>query len=182
MRIVSWRSGIVGVVVSCALACLGCGAAADTSGLSSRDWKVFTDHDFGISIRYPGKWHVTHDSLTDVVWPPQILAVASYPLSQVKPDPDCAPITAGRAMPEDGAFIYVFEMTGAPLLSDASLDEFPPRPEHFTLGKPVNYECFGLTHRVGFRERDRLFQSIVALGSKTSAETQETAVQVLRPA
>jgi hypothetical protein len=113
------------------------------------------------------------------VWPAEILAVSSFPLAQVKPDPNCAPVTARSAMPEDGVFIYVFENAGAPSLEDASPKEFPPRSEHFTLEKPVNYECFGMSHRVGFRERDRLFQAMVAFGPKTGATMREAVLEVL---
>lgn len=173
--------------VLCALACSACGVGA-TASPASGDWKVFTNADFGISIRYPADWHVTHDSLTEVVWPPEILAVSSFPLAQAKPDPNCAPVTARSAVPEDGVFIFVFENTGDPLLEDASLQEFPRRPEHFTLEKPVDYECFGISHRLGFRERERLFQAMVAFGPKTGAKTRETvldvldSIEVLRPA
>jgi len=164
----------------CALACSGCGAG-DTAiaGPTSGNWKVFANAGFGISIRYPADWHVTHDSLTEVVWPPEILAVSSFPLAQTEPDPNCAPVTARSAMPENGVFIYLFENTGAPSLKDASLKEFPSRSERFTLDKPVNYECFGMSHRVAFRERDRLFQAMVAFGPKTGAEMRETVLEVL---
>ena len=171
----SWRSGAACVSVLCALACSGCGAGDTTiAGPASGDWKVFANTGFGISFSYPADWHVTHDSLTEAAWPPEILAVSSYPLAQAKPDPNCAPVTPRSAMPEDGAFIYLFDNTGAP-----SLEEFPSRPERFTLEKPVNYDCFGISHRVAFRERGRLFQAMVAFGPKTVAEMQEAVLEVL---
>jgi hypothetical protein len=166
------------VCVLGALACSGCGAGA-TAGATSGDWHVFASADFGISIRYPADWHVAHDSLTGVEWPPDILAVSSFPLAQPRPDPNCAPVTARSAIPEDGVFIYLFENTGAPSLEEASMQEFPSRPEHFTLDKPVHYDCFGISHRVAFRERDRLFQAMVAFGPETGAEMRETVLEVL---
>ncbi len=185
----TWRSGAACVSVLCALVCSGCGAG-DTAvaGPTSGDWKVFANADFGISVRYPADWHVAHDSLTEVAWPPDILAISSFPLAQAKSEPNCAPVIPRSAMPNDGVFIYLFENTGAPPLEDASMQEFPSRPEHLTLEKPVDYDCFGISHRAAFRERDRLFQPMVAFGPKNGAETRETvldvldSIEVLRPA
>ncbi|MBA2569196.1 MAG: hypothetical protein H0V11_07610 [Actinobacteria bacterium] len=156
----------------------GCGQSQDAVGPVDRDWPVLANAS-GVSIKYPSDWHSSGDPLTKVIWPPGIFAVASYPLAQARPDPECAPVTAREAMPRHGAFIYVFEMTGAPAMDSASADEFPRRPEHFELGRAERYECFGSAYAVNFREEDRSFQAMVALGPDAPERTRKIVLAVL---
>ena len=53
----------------------------------------------GLAVTYPGSWQATGLSLTAVVWPADRLAVASYPLPEGGPDPDCYPEAALSALP-----------------------------------------------------------------------------------
>lgn len=159
------------VVLAAALALAGC------AGSSARTWQGR-----GVSVRVPAGWHATGARLTPVSWPPQFLAVASYPLPHGDRGADgCEPKAAVDALPADGAFIFGWEYTGFPWSSEraAQRAEFPPRPRHFRLAHLGRDECLDHSYLLRFREAGRYFEVHVLLGRKASAQTRSLALGVL---
>ena len=72
------------------------------------------------------------------------------------------------------ALIYVIEYAG-----DVRKSDFPSRPKQLRLTHFANYECFGRSYRVTFRERGRYFQTQVAFGRAATAATRASALRVL---
>lgn len=100
--------------------------------------------------------------------PSTLFAVASYPIER---GGDCAPTTALEALPADGALAWVIEYR------DTQGNEFPPRPERFSLDPSSlsNYECSGThaTYMFRFQDEGRYFQVHVAFGEQASADLQD---------
>ena len=146
-------------------------------GAGSSKWRTLrTD---GVSVRYPPGWDATSHPLTPVTDPPQVLAVASFPLPRDNSGADgCQPKEALDHLPPTGAFIYGWEYAN-PKLPGLRLRDFPPRPKRFTLTGFAHYECSGLGYMARFREAGRLFQIHVDFGRRASPATRRTALRVL---
>jgi hypothetical protein len=143
------------------------------SGATPPNWLTFrTD---GVSLRYPPGSHVTARRLTGVIWPPQLVAVASYPIRQKNPDAGCGPRRAIAEMPSGGAFVFVMEYTG----SRPKLQDFPPRPKRFRLTGFASYECFGPSYNIRFRQSGRYFQVQVYLGPNARPAVRSSVLLVL---
>jgi hypothetical protein len=183
-RLPYWVHGAAVLGLALVLASTGCGAREASSGAAGGEGAParLMDPDLGISVRYPANWHATTSPLTEVMWPPQRLAVASFPIRQPHPDPNCWPQTAHEAMPPDGAFLFVLEYTtGGPASAGLGegLPEFPPRPDHFQLTDFENFECYRHSYMIRFRDGGRRFQAHVTLGEEATAETRAQALTVL---
>lgn len=172
------RLHVVGIVL--VLLAVSCGGEAVTARDSGEEWHFLRDEQAGISVRYPSGWDATSRPLTEVVSPLHRLAVASFGLAQPEPDPDCSPTTALRSLPQDGAFIVVFESHGS--VDDSSWGkDVPSRPAQFTIDSAsfANYECFGPSYRIMFVEQGRIFQAHVSFGADATPETRARALGVL---
>jgi hypothetical protein len=66
-------------------------------------------------------------------------------------------------------------------LSGIQPRDFPPKPQHFKLPLPRQYECLGVrpSYMFRFRVGDRAFQIGIALGSQASAATRDAALRIL---
>jgi hypothetical protein len=148
------------------------GSLAVATSCSSSNWHTFRAH--GVSVRYPPGWTATSRALTPVTDPPQILAVASYPLPHDNRGADgCSPKEALDRLPADGAFIFGWEF-GA-----AQSPRPPPKPSRFKLTGFARYECLGPSYALHFRESGRWFQIHVALGPRAGAATRATVLRIL---
>jgi hypothetical protein len=107
----------------------------------------------------PPGWHAVDTRPTAVVEPRHALTAASFPLRQTRPDRSCAPETARRQLPRDGAVVVLVEYRDA-------RPKLPPRPKPFRLGRPSNLECFGHGTTVAWTEQGRALQAIVMLGDR----------------
>jgi hypothetical protein len=119
----------------------------------------------------PAGWNDVAPRLTAVGSPAHRLAAATFPLRQTQPDRTCAPDTARRQMPPDGALVVLLES-----LEPAKL---PPRPARFRLGRPVNLECFGRGSTVAWNEQGRALQAVVMYGPGAGAERRRQAQALL---
>jgi len=146
-------------------------------GGSSSEWRTLrTDC---VSIRYPPGWHATKQPLTPVSDPPQVLAVASYPLPRDSSGANgCQPKEALERLPLTGAFIFGWEYAN-PKRPGLRERDFPPRSKRFTLTGFAQYECAGPGCMARFRDAGRLFQIHIAFGRQASAATRRTALRVL---
>ena len=169
-----WR--ITGMAL-CTLALAACG---DEGTHGTRDLVHFEDQAAGISLSYPRGWHQYPRSLTRVAEPTQKLVITSFAVRQGRPDEGCRPKTVIEHMPADGAFIYIFEYRQYAGRT-RQLARFPRRPKHIQLRERtrVEYECFGLSYGVPFRDRGRAFQAHVYLGSQATATTRARVLRTL---
>jgi len=134
-------------------------------------WATFRKD--AVSIRYPPGWHATGRRLTPVSYPWQLFAVASYPFPTDARPNGCRPAgTLARRQPV-GAVIFVIEY------GTGSTRVFPPRPSRFTLSGVRNYECFGRSYLLRFREAGRYFQIQVAFGRRAGAARRATVLRIL---
>ena len=129
----------------------------------------------GVSLQRPRAWHATARPLTPVVYPAQVLAVASFPFPRDPRPNGCSPEGTLARMQPDGALLYVIEYDGGGVRHA----DFPPRPRRLRLVHFARYECFGPSYRVTFRESGRFFQVQVAFGRDAGAAVHATALRVL---
>lgn len=147
--------------------------ALSALAFTGANWHSF--HAQGITVRYPTGWFATARALTPVTAPPQILAVASYPLPRDSSGADgCEPKAALDRMPPTGAFMFGWEY-GRDIYKRA----FPPRPKHFSLKNYASYECMGPSYMLRFRQAGRFFQIHVVLGKRASTARRAAVLRIL---
>jgi hypothetical protein len=112
-----------------------------------------------VRVRYPRGWYGDASAET--------LAVTSYPVHE--------PDQAVRALPSDGAFIYVIDYPAYSVSTRRS----PSRPQRISLTSPGSYDVFGKAYRIEFRDHHHGILAFVALGDHASSEMRATAVTVL---
>ena len=134
-------------------------------------WATFRKD--AISVRYPPGWHATARRLTPVSYPWQVLAVASYPFPKDARPNGCRPAGTLAKRQPSGALIFVIEY------GTGSASAFPPRPPRFKLGGVRNYECFGRSYLLRFRDAGRYFQIHVAFGRRAGAATRAAVIRIL---
>jgi len=96
------------------------------------------------------------------------LAIGTFELERAPPDRNCTPRAAIEALPDDGAFIYVFENRAAP-------DGTP----EVTLGSEVGYECLGRSRMARWRVGDHTLQAHVYFGPRASGRLKDEARSIL---
>ena len=169
----------------CAIAISTAGCATDTP--TSTDTKQTGGGAARVSlgdaistIRLPG-WHITTPRITALGYPAERLLLTSYPARR---GGDCAPDSAARDLPADGALIYAFEYrreVGSPWTGLRRTD-FPPRPAHFALRKRDlgMYECWRVpSYLIRFRSADRPFQVHIALGAHATSARRAQVLEIL---
>src|SRR5712691_9049673 len=82
------------------------------TGASPTKWLSFQTH--GVSVRYPPGWHATARPLTPVTYPPQVLAVASFPFPRESQTigTACGPAGTLAKIPTSGVLVFVIERRG----------------------------------------------------------------------
>ena len=143
------------------------------TGAGPAKWPIFqTD---GVSVRYPSGWHATSRPLTPVTYPPQVLAVASFPLPR-EPQTignNCGPAATLARMPTTGALILVLEHRAIRQVV------FPTRPKRFRLSGFARYECFGPSYLLRFHEAGRSFEIHVVFSPRVGPATRVTVLRIL---
>jgi hypothetical protein len=143
----------------------GCGEAEDESppvapGAASMGESYYASH-HGLRAEIPPGWHVIDESISNVVYPVQILAAASHPLEVRDRDfvtSACAPAAVGR-MPSEGALLQVIEYVPNPRL----VEDGPTRPPSLSYDDAdfASFECAGPSHRFYFVDQGRPIQAHV---------------------
>lgn len=121
----------------------------------------------------PPGWHDVTPNLTAVTEPRHQLAAATFDLQQATPDRTCAPESARRQMPADGALVLLLESR------EARPAKLPPRPHRFRVRRPVNLECFGRGWTVVWTEQDRALQAVVMFGPNAGPARRRQAEALL---
>jgi hypothetical protein len=135
---------------------------------------VFRNRIAGLSFAYPALWSSTRTRLDAITSPPQLVAVASYPLA-VRPSKDSCPHPALARRPADGVFVQLREETNPGIARS-----FPDRPRNFSLPPLGRVECYGPRGaRLRFRQAGRGFYAYISFGPRATASTRRTTLRVL---
>jgi hypothetical protein len=120
----------------------------------------------GLSVRIPPGWQLTRRQVLDVVSPVQRLVVTSFALPRRAPVGGCDPMQAVRHMPHNGAYLFMWEYTGATGLRRRDRLRLPPRPPRFKLSfVPYAPGSGVMLAGTTFREHGRVFQVQLYLGA-----------------
>ena len=113
----------------------------------------------------PVGWHEVDRALTDVTYPDQIYAAATYPIVLRHPPGRCGPPPRVLAeMPRGGALLQVIEYARfAPDGRPIRVPRLPRRPAHFhwSDGTWANFECAGPSFKFDYRQGGRALQAQV---------------------
>jgi hypothetical protein len=125
-------------------------------------WVWHTEQASRVAVQAPKSWTFKSGPM-GLAAPRALFALGTGPIPA---GGDCAPRAAIRALPKDGALLWVLEYTGG-----ENPYEFPPRPARFDLGPLAGpLECVGeRTHLIRFRQAGRFFQVHVLFGPRASA-------------
>jgi hypothetical protein len=122
------------------------------------------------NLRLPTGWHAVRRPITAVLYPVQVLAAATYPISLRHRPRSCWPNAALRQMPADGVLLQVIEYTprdsvGKPV----RVPHLPHRPNRFSYSDAdyEPFECAGLSYKFDFEQGGRAFQAQVWFDRKT---------------
>lgn len=117
------------------------------------------EHDVaaGIDFAHPSAWRRYTGALTQAIAARDQIALGTFRLRQRAPDSNCTPATALRARPPGGGLILMYEST----LNPTELGRVAQRPQRLRLSGPRQYECFGSSWRVDFRDGGRAFTAHV---------------------
>jgi hypothetical protein len=158
----------------------GCGGG---NGAPEPHRGAYRDARYGVEVQIPRGWQRARTSLTPHLTDPrEILAVATF--RPVAKDEACAqfPSAALHHMPRDGALVEVEERAGGPSR------EFAPRPRHFSTAMGTSdievVDCVPKPPRfrprwIEFRDGQRLFYALVAIGTSAPASTRDEAYELL---
>lgn len=149
-------------------------ASTDSSGLpgSRAGWMAYVD-DQGVTVEIPETWTFRSTLQVGLLSPEPVFAIGtwSFPAGG-----SCAPTAALDSLASDGALAWMVEYD-----SPEVVDDFPPRPDHLSLG-PLGgpTECAGRkTHMVLFRDRGRYFQIFVVLGQDVTEASRSDLLSAL---
>jgi len=142
------------------------------------NWDLFkTD---GVRIQHPADWYATADPPTPVTYPKQVLVATSFPLPKNAVANGCRPTGLLARKQPDGAVIFVIEYGDPGAWKwPKGYAPFPVRPRHFTLQTFANYECYGRSFQLRFRDAGRYFQVFTSFGRRATPATRATALHVL---
>jgi hypothetical protein len=155
-----------------------------TTGDGSGDWIGFSDAEVGLAGSHPPGWNRAR-SLTQLLQPREVLALATYPLRGGAEVGECAPSTAREDMPAGGTFIWLVEYLpeDGDAWAEIPRERFPPKPEAFELEPDSlgqNLSCFlGPGYAATFRVGERPFQLLVAFGGEPPAARLDEVESIL---
>lgn len=144
-------------------------------------WLTYVDKIDRLTIAIPAAWTARPDPIGRLAYPDPLLAVGSWPFPK-DPEGSCAPERALRAMPADGALLWLLESrpTADTALFDPQL--FPPRPQSFEL-KTVDKTTASCTDKPGyvvrFQEAGRYLSVEIVFAAEAPASYQKVVEQIL---
>lgn len=182
-RSTRWALFAAGVIGVSALAIWAASSFGD-DGAGAPGWDRYDDPDDGFSVSYPETWNRAERVLTPALEDPrEILVLGTGPLPAGGDECAQYPENAIEALDPGGALVTIQE-TGGPLGGRHTID----RPQHFDLSAGYEsdaVECLAEDHSVSsvrmipFRDGDRSFYAIVALGRSAPAGIHEEARGIL---
>jgi hypothetical protein len=166
------------LIVTMTLAACGSASKAPVSASGSR----YANSHTGIEVTIPRRWRLIA-RLSDIIYPTQVLAVASYPLSAPVHPHTCYPASALRQLPSDGVLLRVIDYTRQTVSGKViRRPDFAPRPTSFRYSDAVrgSFECAGPSYKFDWTADRRAFQAIIWFNPKTvSPNNRAEALSVL---
>lgn len=136
-----------------------------------------------VEARIPDGWRALRRPIDGVLYPPQVLAAASYRLIVPQHPLGCHPGKVLAQMPSDGVLLQVFEYAAHdPLGKPMRVPHLPPHPTSFryqgaTYGP---FECAGLSYKFTFEQGGRAFQAHIWFDRETvEPQLRAQALQIL---
>jgi hypothetical protein len=121
----------------------------------------------------PPDWHEVDRRLTDVSYPVQVFAAATYPIVLRHRPAQCGPPRSVLAeMPPGGVLLQVIEYTPrAPDGHPIRVPRLPRRPDRFIWadGTWGRFECAGPSYKFDYRQGGRALQAQVWMNRATVA-------------
>ena len=146
-------------------------------------WTLYHDTGGRFSIRFPAGWVRATQSLTPLLSDPrEIVSIGTYTMRPGGELCEHLPANALEDLGPEDAFLSI-EERAAPHLA-----VYPARPTQFTLGKPnEEFDGVGCVRDpndlfqwwLSFRDGDRAFYALVALGKSASEETRQQVLETL---
>ncbi|MBA3366919.1 MAG: hypothetical protein H0U03_14250 [Actinobacteria bacterium] len=150
-------------------------------------WRKHHAPELGLSATVPDDWQLADKPLTNVSYPREVLALATYPLEGGGKGGGSPCVAIKRdleALPQDGALIWLLEYrpSRGDVWADLPRSRFPPRPDTYTLSREdLQPGCNAvLGFNTTFRDADRPFQLWLMFGEKVSDARLAEVGQILR--
>jgi hypothetical protein len=135
-----------------------------------------TDGAGSLTIQTPPGWTFAGNPVPDLTGPRIWFALGTWPFPR---GGECAPETALRFLPRDGALLWLSEVSGAQDVRG----EFPRQPARFSVDgiRAGRHECSSNrpSYALRFRSRGRFFQVQIAFGPRASPATRAEALRSL---
>lgn len=154
-----------GVALLVAISALSLGACSQSSHNTQGITSGSRYRHGGVEATLPSGWHEIDRHLTDKIYPPQVLAVASYPAAVPIHPRSCFPRALAQ-MPKTGVLLMIVDYTRPGSAStSAQVPDLPPRPSSFSYGDALHssFECAGPSYKFDWTQEGQSFQALVWL-------------------
>ncbi len=156
-------------------------AAAHETGSESRTYR---DPKNLVAATIPRPWKVIRDPVTSVLYPRQVLAVASFRTGQIRAPRTCSPAEILNRMPKRGALLTIVEYT--PRATNGEKVAVPKLPVKgrklsYRDGTYANFECAGPSYKFEFSRHGRAFQAQVWFNRRlVTPSARAAALKIIR--
>jgi hypothetical protein len=135
------------------------------------------------NVQLSAGWREITRPITGVIYPKQVLAAATYPISFHHGPQACTPRAALRQMPEKGVLLQIIEYPPTDSTGRAvRVPRLPPRPRRFSFADATyaRFECAGPSYKFDYRQGDRALQAQVWMHRRSVDPTWKAgALQIL---
>ena len=117
-----------------------------------------------VAARIPAGWRALERPIDGILYPVQVLAAASFPVTVPHHPRGCHPGGVLGQMPADGVLLKVFEYAARnPAGKPLRVPKLPPRPRrfHYRDAEYGPFECAGPSYKFTFAQAGRAFQAHV---------------------
>ncbi len=132
--------------------------------------------------RLPLGWHAIGRPLTGVVYPRQVLAVATYRLALPHRPRGCTPGAALRQMPAAGVLLQIVEYAPRAAGHPVRVPTLPRRPHRFSYADATYgpFECAGPSYKFDYRQAGHALQAQVWMVRRTvDSHSRAEALRIL---
>lgn len=154
----TWESGgtaaaLVLVLMAAAFGFVGCAGDSSPEPSTRRT-----------AAMLPAGWHEIRAPITGVIYPTQVFAASTYPITFRHRPESCIPRAAINQMPRDGVLLQVIEYPSRDERGrKVRVPKLPPQPSRFSYRDAVfaSYECAGPSYKFDYRQGRHALQAQV---------------------